>query len=197
MRVMCLGDSNTYGFDPRSYIGDRYPAESRWVDILARKTGWEVINEGENGRSIPQWSFELELLQRTTINDSIDLLILMLGGNDLLQGADAAQTAKRMEAFLSWLPIPLSRVLLVAPPPMRPGAWIFEARLIKESVQLAKEYRLLAERLGVRYADGGKWDITMAFDGVHFTEEGHQRFADGLLRFLIPEERSETMIREP
>ena len=39
MRVMCLGDSNTYGFDPRSYIGDRYPAECRWVDILAAKTG--------------------------------------------------------------------------------------------------------------------------------------------------------------
>lgn len=184
MRVMCLGDSNTYGFDPRSYIGDRYPAESRWVDILARKTGWEILNEGENGRSIPRWSFELEMLQRTTIDDSIDLLIIMLGGNDLLQGADASLTAKRMEAFLSWLPVPLSKVLLVAQPPMQPGAWIFEERLMKESVRLANEYCALAARMGVRFADAGKWGVTMAFDGAHFTENGHKRFADGLYQVL-------------
>ena len=185
MRVMCLGDSNTYGFDPRSYIGDRYPPEVRWVDRLAKETGWEVINEGENGRSIPRWSFELEMLQRTTIDDTIDILIIMLGGNDLLQGADAALTAKRMEAFLSWLPIPLDKVLLVAPPPMQPGAWIFEEHLIKESLQLAKEYHFLAERKGIRLADASQWGVTMAFDGAHFTENGHKSFANGILKSLM------------
>ena len=184
MRVMCLGDSNTYGFDPRSYIGDRYPAECRWVDILAAKTGWEVINEGENGRSIPRWSFELEMLQRTTIDDSIDLLIIMLGSNDILQGADAELTGKRMDAFLSWLPIPLSRVLLVAPPPMQPGAWIFEERLIKESIQLVNEYRSLAHREQIRFADASQWEIGMAFDGAHFTEEGHRIFAERIYKEL-------------
>ena len=185
MRVMCLGDSNTYGFDPRSYIGDRYPPEVRWVDRLAKETGWEVINEGENGRSIPRWSFELEMLQRTTIDDTIDMLIIMLGGNDLLQGADAALTAKRMEAFLSWLPIPLDKVLLVAPPPMQPGAWIFEEQLIKESLQLAKEYHFLAERKGIRLADASQWGVTMTFDGAHFTENGHKSFANGILKSLM------------
>lgn len=185
MRVMCLGDSNTYGFDPRSYIGDRYPPEVRWVDRLAKETGWEVINEGENGRSIPRWSFELEMLQRTTIDDTIDMLIIMLGGNDLLQGADAALTAKRMEAFLSWLPIPLDKVLLVAPPPMQPGAWIFEEQLIKESLQLAKEYHFLAERKGIRLADASQWGVTMAFDGAHFTENGHKSFTNGILKSLM------------
>lgn len=32
MRVMCLGDSNTYGYDPRSYLGGRYPASSLTYD---------------------------------------------------------------------------------------------------------------------------------------------------------------------
>ena len=54
MRVLCFGDSNTYGYDPRSYFGGRYPAISRWVDLLAAKTGWDVINAGENGREIPR-----------------------------------------------------------------------------------------------------------------------------------------------
>lgn len=53
MKVVCIGDSNTYGYDPRSYWGDRYPKDSRWVDLLATQTGWEVYNQGENGRTIP------------------------------------------------------------------------------------------------------------------------------------------------
>ena len=39
MKVICFGDSNTYGYDPRGYFGGRYDADSRWVDILAANTG--------------------------------------------------------------------------------------------------------------------------------------------------------------
>ena len=39
MKVICFGDSNTYGYDPRGYFGGRYDADSRWVDILATETG--------------------------------------------------------------------------------------------------------------------------------------------------------------
>ena len=53
MKVLCYGDSNTYGYDTRGFFGDRYPAECRWVDILARKLNWEIQNEGQNGREIP------------------------------------------------------------------------------------------------------------------------------------------------
>ena len=35
--------------------------------------------------------------------------------------------------------------------------------------------------LGIRFADAGKWDIPLAYDGVHFTEKGHRAFAAGLL----------------
>ena len=50
MNIICFGDSNTYGYDPRSYLGGRYNPDSRWVDILAEKTGWTVCNMGQNGR---------------------------------------------------------------------------------------------------------------------------------------------------
>ena len=53
MKVICFGDSNTYGYDPRSYLGGRYDADSRWVDILAAQTGWTISNIGQNGREIP------------------------------------------------------------------------------------------------------------------------------------------------
>ena len=35
MNVICFGDSNTYGYDPRAYFGGRYDTDCRWVDILA------------------------------------------------------------------------------------------------------------------------------------------------------------------
>ena len=28
-RILCIGDSNTFAHDPRSYGGDRYPREVR------------------------------------------------------------------------------------------------------------------------------------------------------------------------
>ena len=30
MKVICFGDSNTYGYDPRSFLGDRYGPTDRW-----------------------------------------------------------------------------------------------------------------------------------------------------------------------
>ncbi len=58
-RIVCYGDSNTYGYDPRSYLGGRYPETVRWTALLSAD-GWTVINEGENGRSIPRLEREIE-----------------------------------------------------------------------------------------------------------------------------------------
>ena len=52
MKLLCFGDSNTYGYDPRSFLDNHYPADVRWTDTLARDTGWTVLNMGETvGRS--------------------------------------------------------------------------------------------------------------------------------------------------
>lgn len=185
MRVLCFGDSNTYGFDPRSYFGGRYSAESRWVDLLAQKTGWEVRNAGENGREIPRRPHELQRFEQLlSTNLPLDLLLVMLGTNDLLQGADAAAVAARMEAFLTQIPFHRESMLLVAPPPMKPGAWVTEARLLHDSAELAEQYQTLAKRIGVRCADAGCWNIELTFDGVHFSEGGHKAFAEGIYPIL-------------
>ena len=44
--------------------------------------------------------------------------------------------------------------------------------------------RPLAEQLGIHFADAGKRDIPLAYDGVHFTEQGHRAFAARLLEEL-------------
>lgn len=49
-RVLCYGDSNTYGYDPRSYLGERYPKSVRWTSLLEQQ-GWQVFNQGKSRKS--------------------------------------------------------------------------------------------------------------------------------------------------
>ena len=181
MRILCFGDSNTYGYDPRGFFGDRYDAGDRWPDLLARQTGCEVINLGVNGREIPRGPYALQSL---TEHASVDIFLVMLGTNDLLQGTSAKEAAARMEAFLNLL-LPYCRnILLVTPPPMKRGAWVPTDALEAESICLAEEYTALAEKLNIPYVDTRNWNIELAFDGVHFTEKGHHTFAENLRKEL-------------
>lgn len=180
MKIICFGDSNTYGFDPRDIFGGRYAPTDRWPDILAAKTGWELRNEGTNGRQIPRNPYPLRLLK----GSSADLFLVMLGTNDLLQGASAAEAAARMEHFLTALLPHFPNILLISPPPMKRGAWVGTAKMVAESLQLSGEYRKLSEMLNIPFVDTSDWNIPLAFDGVHFTEEGNHIFANRLLQNL-------------
>ena len=181
MRILCFGDSNTYGYDPRGCFDDRYSAEDRWPDLLAKQTYWDVINAGVNGRELPCNPYALRLITEYT---PMDIFLVMLGTNDLLQGASANETSARMEGFLNPLLPYCKQILLVAPPPMRRGAWVPTEDLVKESVQLAEEYKLLAEKLNIPFVDTHHWNIELTFDGVHFTEAGHHTFAENLVKEL-------------
>lgn len=181
MRILCFGDSNTYGYDPRGYLGDRYASEDRWVDLLAKQTGHEMINAGVNGRDIPRFSNISSLLAPYS---SVDMLLIMLGTNDLLQGCTAKEAAERMACFLQTVTPCCKRIFLVTPPPMQRGAWVSSDDLVSESLRLSEEYRALAGRMGIPFADTHQWNIELAFDGVHFTEEGHHTFANHLKDFL-------------
>ena len=180
MKLWCFGDSNTYGYDPCGFFGGRYAAP--WPELLAEKAGFQVINDGKNGRMIPEREYEFSQFQRDAVRCSADALIVMLGTNDLLEGATAKEAAARMEVFLNRCNMPL--ILLISPPPMKRGAWVPDDELVEESKELSRQYKALAAQRGIQFADAGEWDIELAYDGVHFTEEGHARFAEGLASCL-------------
>ena len=185
MKILCFGDSNTYGYDPRSYFGGQYPAQHRWVDLLAQKLNCTAVNAGENGREIPRREGELQRFDLMLSNQKpLDLLLVMLGGNDLLQGNCVEAVAQRMEAFLARIPLKKSQIVLIGPPRMRPGAWITDNRLLEDCVRLSAAYCIVAEKLGVRFVDATNWDIDVTFDGVHYSEKGHQTFAEQLFLSL-------------
>ena len=195
MKVLCYGDSNTYGYDPRGFFGDRYPKESRWVDILAQRTGWQIQNEGQNGREIPSRPFQYQRTGELLAQLVPDVFGIMLGTNDLLRGYSAEETCSRMEAFLRHIQPGCGQLLLIAPPPMKRGAWVTEESLIAESAKLAEAYQALSQKQGIFFADAKKWNVQLAFDGVHFTEEGHRAFAKGLYSYLTKLEVAASQMR--
>lgn len=185
-RLLCYGDSNTYGYDPRSYLGGRYPESIRWPALL-REYGWKVCNEGENGRSIPRRSREIDMAVQALCRMEADVLTIMLGSNDLLQvlHPSAEECAGRMERFLSTLLqadgwSSSRKILLIAPPPMALGAWVSDAETITASRRLAGCYENSARWLDIDFADAGGWGIGLTSDGVHFSEAGHLAFAKGI-----------------
>lgn len=199
MKILCIGDSNTYGYDPRSYFGDRYPTEVRWTDRLA---GHEVINLGVNGMTIPRvpsaasrglsaaspgYSAVSPASSRIAglirLHDP-DLVTVMLGTNDLFSGLSAQQIAGRMEAFLDSIMDAGKPILLISPPVLQYGEWVMDDDIVEESQELGGAYRELAERKDCVFADSGEWDIEMSFDGVHFSQEGHAVFAQKLEEIL-------------
>ncbi len=179
MKIICLGDSNTYGYDPRGFGGGRFPADIRWTARLADRTGWEIENLGENGREIPHTAYALSILDdQLRIRRPFDGVCVMLGANDLLCGASPVAAAARMDTLLDRLAAFGAPLLVLVPPRFRMGDWVQNEALIAASAKLAEYCEALAWEKKLAFADAEAWDIPTAFDGVHFTEQGHIRFAE-------------------
>lgn len=129
IRIVCYGDSNTYGADPR--VNGRFDDDARWTTLLSERLGsqYEVISEGLCGRTtvfddpLKDGLNGLKLLGPVTESHApIDLLIFMLGTNDCKArfGATAYNIAEGMRALIQKakaLPIwrEKARILVIAP----------------------------------------------------------------------------------
>ena len=111
-----------------------------------------------------------------------DLILVMLGTNDLLNGDDPHSIEERMERFLS--APDRCKTVLIAPPHLCRGEWVPDDDMILRPKLLAGAYQAVAEQLGIRFLDAGEWSFPLCYDGVHFTEEGHRMFAAHIARSL-------------
>ena len=175
MKILCYGDSNTYGYDGAEVFGGRFPEDARWPELLGRMLGCESVNLGLNGRRVPRFQRTIEA-DLTLLKRSGDgLILVMLGTNDLLAEADPTDTAAHMRQFLLKLEeaMPDSAVLLCAPPPVAGFGEGYENAFR----ELADAYEALSRDLGLLYTDTAPWGIPTCSDGIHFTEQGHRLFA--------------------
>ncbi len=114
--ILCLGDSNTHGYcaDPNDSadVGIRFNEEERWTCRLQTALGekYLVTEEGLSGRTtvfvdpIHESMDALSVIYAPLLksHEVIDLLIIMLGTNDVKErfGANAACIAAGMERLI-------------------------------------------------------------------------------------------------
>ena len=109
-RILCYGDSNTYGHDP-ARGGARLPREQRWPGALAGLLGegYEILEEGLCGRTTvledptaPGLNGLSYLGPCLLSHRPLDLVILMLGTNDLqvVHSAIPLTVARGAEALI-------------------------------------------------------------------------------------------------
>ena len=141
-------------------------------DALATLARLSELLEGKYLESEGEVTRETEDLeaQKAAVADLLrrvpaEVITVMLGGNDLLNGASAEDAALRMEALLRCMTEHAGKagILLIAPPPMRFGDWVQTQELIDESIKLGGLYRRTANALGVAFADAGEWGVALAF----------------------------------
>ena len=196
-RILCFGDSNTYGYDAASYFGGRFPEAQTWVGRLNADpafAGYQFINAGENGRTIPDDAWSLVDLQETVQRFApLRLITVMLGSNDLLmlRRPQIEAIAGKMDSLITYLlhtPAVAedpSRLLLIAPTAahlsqMDPYLAHFE----EVSREFGSAYRQLAKSYGIHFADAGSWNLPLAPDGVHLTSKAHEIFAEEMKKVL-------------
>lgn len=201
-RILCFGDSNTWGYTPK---GGRYDDETRWPMRMQRVLGdqYTVIEEGMNGRTClfddpveGGYKSGAAYLPPCLMSHSpLDCVILMLGSNDTKQrfGMNAKTIGEAMMQLVR-----LARlygydasgnpphIIIVAPAPFLDGLMqaghgpCFGVQAIGVTFDLVKEYARVAKLLRCDYFDASDFAEVSPLDSVHLTRIGHIQLGDAM-----------------
>jgi lysophospholipase L1-like esterase len=196
--ILCYGDSNTWGYDPATQ--DRFARDLRWTGVLrnALGEGYLVIEEGLNGRTTV-WDDPIEgyksgkeyLIPCLETHRPIDLVIIMLGSNDLkkrfsLSAFDIAEGAGVLVRIVQKSDAAhdgaAPKVLLIAPAPvakLTAFADMFEGSETK-SRQFSTQYARVAQECGCPLLDAGQVIVLSDLDGIHFEAGEHRKFGEAV-----------------
>ncbi|MCX7037552.1 MAG: SGNH/GDSL hydrolase family protein [Spirochaetes bacterium] len=198
--VLCFGDSNTWGYSPKSQ--ERFTRNTRWTGVLqaALGDGSRVIEEGLNGRTTV-WDDPIEgdkngrrqLPALLESHKPLDLVVLMLGTNDLKRrfSAPARDIAAGVERLVGIILGSSSggtgkapKVLVIAPPPLArltDFAEMFDGGTEKSRL-LGKHYAQVAAEHGCAFLDAGSVIRSSDLDGIHFDEKEHRALGEAVAK---------------
>lgn len=163
-RVVALGDSLTAGFGVA-------PGEA-WPELLANKTGWVVINGGASGDTS---SGALQRLPALLEEHNPVLVLVGLGGNDMLRRLPEEETVANLGKILAAIKAHGAKpVLLATPKPSAMGA-------VFQNLSAADFYRKVAEEQQVPLIEDAiaevLSDTQLKGDPLHPNAAGHALLA--------------------
>ncbi len=197
-RIVCFGDSLTWGYDPENRI--RFSRDIRWPMVMQKilGDGYTVIEEGQNGRTIatddPAEGEKNGLKYIGPCLEShtpFDFLIIMLGINDCKRkfayssmdiAGEMQILLEKVQAYNRFRCKDAFKVLLVSPPPVSEAirdSWLGDSfgfeNAVKVSKELADWYKSLADMYGCEYLDATEYVKASEVDGVHLDAEGQMK----------------------
>ena len=202
-RVLCYGDSNTWGYISGS-DHQRYGENERWTRILAQKLGenFEIIEEGLNSRTLisndtrpgkeGKNGYEY-LIPCLDTHDPIDLVVVILGTNELKKTYNKTieEIGEIFEKYFvktilnrkSQFENKYPKLLIVAPPIAKDnGSGKYEGAYEK-SLKFNEIYGEIAQRNNCYFVDNNS--LMPGIDGVHLTIESHKLLADKIYEKII------------
>lgn len=206
-KIVCFGDSNTHGYNSKTM--GRFDENERWTCLLAKMLGegYHVVEEGLEGRTTCYDDPLFEGLNGFTYlypcimtHKPVDLLIIMLGTNDVKErfASTPENVAKGMERLVqkaidtkvAFRNQP--KVLIIAPPPIKPGYINSEVAgemgqgCVAKSEKLAPLYEKAAERLGCYFLDAASIEgVDMyPYDDMHLSLDAHKNLATYLAEYI-------------
>jgi len=170
--VVALGDSLTYGYGANT--------ETAYPTVLAELSKWNVVNAGVNGDT------SADVLTRVNeiTEQNPDLVLLGVGGNDVLQRIAPDTTRDNIIATIDTLQSKNIDVVLIAEPHLSTSALFGKA-------SDNPLYEDIAEAEGIPlYSDGWSTvlsDDALKSDKIHANAAGYRQFAEGLHDYLKDE----------
>jgi lysophospholipase L1-like esterase len=203
--IVCFGDSNTYGRDP--VTKGRLDKKTRWPGVLQNVLGeeFDVIEEGLNGRTTvwddpvrggPKRNGSLYLLPCLESHTPIDLLVIMLGTNDLkarfaVTPYDIAESMGALIEIVRQSRCGLSGndpdILIMAPPPLgklTEWAETFQGG-VEKSKKLAGYYESIASAYGCLFLDTATVIKSSKLDGLHYDPADHHKLGMAVAEIVI------------
>ena len=200
-KILCFGDSNTYGFIPQS--GLRYDKNTRWTGILQSlcRNELEVIEAGCNNRTAfvdnPAGAEQTgyKILPEYFTKDYFDIVVLAIGINDLQlffrptleEFEQGIEKLIKITKDLS----PNAKIILVCPSKLdlagiKSGVFSFQFDEIsvEKSYHLPQIYKKLAEKHARKLVDLNEIAKVSPLDGLHFSAESHKTIAENLYKNL-------------
>ncbi len=201
--ILCFGDSNTHGTRAMRTLADRrrFPPGQRWPNVMAAALGpeFEVIAEGHPGRTSVfddpvEGAHKSGLRALPVLLEShrpVDLVILMLGTNDLKArfGIPAADIALGIERLATEVlrsdagPKSMApKLLIAAPVPIIETGFLGEmfAGGAEKARALTGHLRNLATQRRVGFADLGAVAGVDPVDGIHLGAEAQRAIGHAL-----------------